>query len=91
MFFKETYGMDCKTTYRQQAERCLNQAMCNGSLSLFEYNTHRIDIQQSALSGVDDGHSATNGLLIQFEFQYVANYSELTYLVLFNSLSSQIE
>ena len=53
--------MDCKTTYRQQAERCLNKAMCSGNLSLSEYHNHRTDIQQSALSGVDDGRSATTG------------------------------
>ena len=73
--------MDCKTTYRQQAERCLNRAMCSGNLSLSEYNNHRTDIQQSALSGVDDGHSATQGTNENLITNHCISFALLVYYI----------
>ncbi len=53
--------MTGKGSYKKQAERNLEKAVCNGQMSISDYYTRKMEIQQCSVGGVDDGHSCTRG------------------------------
>ena len=64
------YGMDERTSYKQQYEQSLERAVRKGDISIVEYHTQKATLQTNDLSGVDDGHSCTKGLLAHYSAAY---------------------
>ena len=63
--------------YREQADRQLEKAVYKGELTIADFYSHKLDVQQASLSGVEDGHSCTKCM-----HTYTSNHQTQTNLYL---------
>lgn len=65
------YGMDGKNSYKKQSQKNLEKAVSSGQLSITEYYNRMIETTEASVTGVDDGHSCSKGILNKLKDFYV--------------------
>ena len=55
------YGMSNASSYKKQAERSLEQAVCRGEMSLTDFYAQKQQVLEASTASVDDGHTCTKG------------------------------
>ena len=55
------YGAKGNSNYKKQANQNLDRAVYSGQMTISDYYSKKIEVQQSVTTSVDDGHSCTKG------------------------------
>ncbi|XP_023931543.1 zinc finger with UFM1-specific peptidase domain protein [Lingula anatina] len=74
------YGMDGKNSYKKQSQKNLEKAVCDGQMSITEYYNRLMQTQESSVTGVDDGHSCTKGIIARLRDFYAKPSSTKAWL-----------
>lgn len=67
------FGLDGRGGYSRQMERTMERAVARGLMAPAEFHCKRAEMMESLASGVDDGRTRTQGMLV-----HVCNTAEAT-------------
>lgn len=60
---KAQYGMDGRGSFHDQSLAQMQRAVYNGEISVADFYNRQVQLKAAEMSGVDDGHSCTKGLV----------------------------